>query len=208
MKDKKVKSKKKVIDWDEAHRRMEAARSAVERGFQPSEEERLDILRERAKRLAVEPEIEGRAEYIEAVEFLLAHERYAVTSQYVREICPLNEFTPIPGTPPFVLGMMNLRGRILSIIDIKRFFDLPEKGLSDLNKVIILHSGDMEFGVLADSIIGVRNITVSEMETSLPTLTGIREEYLMGVTRDRTVVLDAGRLLSDPNIIVNEAVDA
>lgn len=207
MKDKKDKPKKKAIDWDEVHRRMEAERTALERGFQPSLEKRLNILRERARRLAVDPEKEEETGYVEAVEFLLAHERYAVTSQHVREICPLNEFIPIPGAPPFVLGIMNLRGHILSIMDIKRFFDLPEKGLSDLNKVIILHSGEMEFGILADSVIGARNILVSEMETSLPTLTGIRDEYLMGVTRDRTVVLDAGRLLSDPNIIVHENVE-
>lgn len=50
-------------------------------------------------------------------------------SEYVREIYPLKEFTPIPCTPPFVLGIINVRGQILSVIDIKKFFDLPEKGL-------------------------------------------------------------------------------
>ena len=99
-----------------------------------------------------------------------------------------------------------MRGQVLSVIDIKRFFDLPEKGLTDLNKVIILHSDDMEFGILADAIVGVRNLNLSEIETSLPTLTGIRKEYLMGITRDREVVIDAGKLLTDKGIIVDENV--
>jgi len=64
----------------------------------------------------------------------------------------------------------------------------------------------MEFGILADAIVGVRNLNLSEIETSLPTLTGIRKEYLMGITRDREVVIDAGKLLTDKGIIVDENV--
>ena len=137
---------------------------------------------------------------------MLAYERYGVELKYVREVYPLTELTPIPGIPSFVLGIINVRGEILSVIDIKKFFDLPEKGLTDLNKVIILHSPEMEFGVLADSIIGVHSILLNELQTSLPTLTGIREEYLKGVTKERKVILDAERLLTDKGIIVNENV--
>lgn len=199
--------KKAPIDWDELRARMESSRAALEHGFKLSPEKRENILKDRAARLAVEPEKKaGAEEYIEVVEFFLAHERYAVSSESVREIYPLNELTPLPCTPRFVLGIVNVRGQILSVIDIKKFFDLPEKGLTDLNKVIILHSGDMEFGILADSIVGVRNLTPGEIETSLPTLTGIREEYLKGVTRDRLVVLDAGKLLADEKIVVHENV--
>jgi len=176
--------------------------------LQLTHEEKNKILKSRAKILAVESEKKAKAEeFIQVVEFLLACEKYAVASEYVREIYPLKEFTPIPCTPPFVLGIINVRGQILSVIDIKKFFDLPEKGLTDLNKVVILHTESMEFGILADAIIGVRNIVVSELQTSLPTLTGIREEYLKGVTKERTVILDAEKLLSDKSIVVHELVE-
>lgn len=202
-----LKQQKAPIDWKELRRHMESSQAALEQSFKPSPEEQKNILRERATKLAVEPEKKAEAEeFIEVVEFLLAHEKYAVASEYVREIYPLNDLTPVPCTPRFVLGIVNVRGQVLSVIDIKRFFDLPEKGLTDLNKVIILHSDDMEFGIMADAIVGVRNLILSEIETSLPTLTGIRKEYLMGVTRDREVVLDAGKLLADKGIIVNENV--
>ena len=199
--------KKTPINWDELHKKTEKISAALEQSFRPSPDEQKNILRERAAKLAVEPEKKAEAnEFIEVVEFLLAHEKYAVASEYVREIYPLNDLTPVPCTPRFVLGIVNVRGQVLSVIDIKRFFDLPEKGLTDLNKVIILHSDDMEFGILADAIVGVRNLNLSEIETSLPTLTGIRKEYLMGITRDREVVIDAGKLLTDKGIIVNENV--
>lgn len=200
-------SKRSVIDWGEVHRRIEATRTALERGLQPSIEERSRVLRERAKTLAIEPGMKAEAEeYIEVVEFLLSYERYALESEYVREVYPLGELTPVPCTPPFVLGIINVRGRILSVIDVRRFFDLPEKGLTNLNKIIILHSEDMEFGILADAIIGVRSVLLSELQTSLPTLTGVREEYLKGVTKERVVILNAEKLLSDRGIIVHENV--
>src|SRR5439155_25417175 len=128
-------------------------------------------------------------------------------SSSVREVYPLKELTPLPCTPPFVLGIINVRGKILSVIDIKKFFDLPEKGLTDLNKVIIVHADEMELGILADALLGVRAIPLEELQPSLPTLTGIRAEYLKGVTKDRLVILDTEKILSDKGIIVHEEVE-
>lgn len=170
------------------------------------EQERA-ILRARAEMLAREPEkVEEGAEFVEVVEFLLAQERYGIESAYVREVYPLKELTPLPCLPPHVLGVMNLRGKIFSVIDIKRFFDLPEKGLSDKNKVIIMGGEAMEFGILADVILGVRLVPAGALQPSLPTLTDIRAEYLKGVTEDRLVVLDGGKLLADRGIVVHEEV--
>lgn len=195
-----------AIDWREVHQRLEAARVASERAWAPDAEEAKRILKARAKALARETGKAEAADALELVEFLLAHERYAVESRYVREVYPLENLTPLPCTPAFVLGIVNMRGEILSVIDIKKFFDLPEKGLTDLNKVIVLQSGNMLFGILADAILGVRRIPIAEIQPSLPTLTGIREKYLRGVTPERTVVLDAEKLLTDETIIVQEQV--
>lgn len=196
---------KKAIDWQEVHRRLDNAGQELEQGFQPTLARKKEKLRERAQELAREPA--GRNEAgagIEVVEFVLAHERYAVESSYVREVYPLRDITPLPGTPPFVAGIVNVRGRILSVIDIRKFFDLPEKGLGELNRIIILASEEMEFGILADAVIGNRRLGPGELEPSLPTLAGIREEYLKGVTGERLVVLDGARILSDQKIIVDD----
>lgn len=166
------------------------------------------ILRARARELAREPEREAATEeFLRVVEFLLAHERYAVESVYIREVYPLKELTPLPCTPPFILGIINVRGQILTVIDIKKFFDLPEKGLTDLNKVIILSADGMELGILADAIVGVRVLPLQEIQPPPPTLTGIRAEYLRGVTGERTVVLDVTRILDDEKIVVREEVE-
>ena len=196
------------VDWGEVKRRIEAAQAALQQGFTPTPEEQKRILKVRASALARAPIGEDiTTARIEVVEFLLAYERYGLELLYVREVYPLKELTSLPCTPPFVVGIINVRGRLLSVLDIKNFFDLPAKGLTDLNKVIIVHDPSMEFGILADALLGVRSIPIEEIQASLPTLTGIREEYLKGVTKDRLVILDAGRLLSDKKIIVHEEVD-
>lgn len=196
---------KKPIDWSEVKQRLETARITIERIWAPTAEETKRVLEQRARLLAREPvRAESDDEWIEVVEFALAHERYAVASEHVREVYPLEELTPLPCTPAFVLGIVNLRGEILSVIDIKKFFDLPEKGLTDLNKVIVLESEGMVFGIVADAIGGVRRISRAGIQPSLPTLTGIREDYLQGVTAERVVVLDGEKLLNDEKLIVNE----
>ncbi|UUZ77175.1 chemotaxis protein CheW [Polaromonas sp. P1(28)-13] len=125
----------------------------------------------------------------------------------MREVYPLKNLTPLPCTPPFFLGIVNVRGRITPVIDIKKFFDLPDKGLTDLHRIILVRGGDIELGLLADLIVGVRTIAVDSLQASLPTLTGIRADYLKGVTTDRLVVLDIDRILADPKIVVHEEVE-
>jgi len=162
------------------------------------------ILEARALALAQMPEQDAATESIEAVIFLLAYETYAIETAWVREVYPLKDLTPLPCTPAFVAGIVNVRGQVISVINIKKFFDLPEKGLTDLNKVIILANGVMEFGILADAVVEVKNIPLNKIQSGLPTLTGIREDYLRGITAERLVILDAAKLLTDSNIIVHE----
>lgn len=183
---------------------LPAAQEPLPAAGEESRESSRRLLRERAQRLAEEPAQQEEGGRLEIVEFLLSEEHYAFESHYIREVYPLRELTPLPGTPPFVLGIINMRGTILSVLDMRKFFDLAEQGLSDLNKVIILAHGGMEFGVLADAILGVRTIAGAELQPPLATSSGIRSEYLKGVTAGRLVVLDAARLLQDRSIIVHE----
>jgi purine-binding chemotaxis protein CheW len=195
----------KTVDWDRLRQRLEIA--GTHAGRERTPDEKQGILRKRAKVLALELEPDQDAgACLDILEFRLTYETYAIEMCWVAETYPLKELTPLPGTPPFVAGIINVRGRILSVIDIRKFFDLPEKGLTDLNRVIIVHNGGMEFGILADEILGTRSIPLLEVQPPLPTLTGIREEYLKGLTRERTAILDAKRLLGDKNIVVHEEI--
>lgn len=165
------------------------------------------ILRERARALARPRETAGLAvASLELLEFRLALESYALETRHVREVYPLKDLTPVPCTPAFVRGIVNVRGRIIPVIDIKKFFDLPDQGLTDLHRIILVQGNGLEIGLLADEIDGVRSVPIGALQASLSTLTGIRADYLKGVTADRLVVLDLDRLLADPKIIVHEEV--
>ncbi len=196
------------MDWKRVHDRLEASRETLERGWEVGAEKRWEILRSRARELGARPTEEAEAAgCIEIVEFMLASERYGVESALVREVYPLKDLAAVPCTPAFVLGIINVRGQIVSVVDLKKFFDLTERGITESNRVIIVSEGDMEFGILADGIVGVRSVPVREVQSSVPTMTGIRAEYLKGITGDRTVILDAESILTDENIVVNETVD-
>jgi purine-binding chemotaxis protein CheW len=170
-------------------------------------EEKRTILRARAKSLAREPEKKDEAEeYLELLAFLLAHETYAIETVFIREVYPLTELTPLPCTPDYIFGIINIRGQILTVIDMKKFFDLPEKGITNLNRVIVVEHEDMALGILADEIIGIRNIPEKGLNPPLPTMTGIQAGYLKGVAGEGLILLDMERFLSDRQLIVHEEV--
>ena len=191
-------------DWSEIRRRIEAVHAAIDRGSALSAEDERRILKTRAQALAQVPGGEADGETLEAVEFELAGESYAIALAQVREVGPLHDLTPVPGTPAFVLGIINLHGEIRTVIDLKKFFDLPDAGLTQLNQILLLEHEDLQLGILADTIRGVRRIPLADLQASLPTLTDIRADYLRGVTGDRLVVLDAVKILSDKRILVDE----
>jgi len=164
-------------------------------------------LKDRARVMALEPEEKKAASaIIGLISFALVTETYGIESAFVREVSPLKDFTPLPGVPSYILGIINIRGQILPVVDLKKFFNLPEKGLGELNKVIILSNGQMEFGILADVVHGTQSIELEDIQIVPPTVSGIGEEYLKGVTKENLIVLNAERILSDKNIIVNEEV--
>ncbi len=169
------------------------------------EKEKERILKERARQLAKEPESsEESSALLEVLLFMVAGERYAIEARFVEETMPLRELTPLPGLPSFFLGIVNVRGRILSVLDIKKFFALPESGLPDLHKLIVVRNRELEVGIVADVLLGIQALPLDRMQSSLPTLTGIREQYLAGISAEGTVVLRVENILSDERILVND----
>lgn len=173
-----------------------------------TESSRRDVLRSRAQALAREPSLQqATGAVLDVIEFGLAHERYALEAAFVREVQPLADLTPLPGTPAFVAGIVNVRGRIRPVIDLRNFFDLPAAGITDLHRILLLHTDEMELGLLADTVTGMRSVPLDTIQPSLPTLTGIRAEFLRGVTAERLVILDAARILADRRLVVHEEVE-
>ena len=195
-----------TIDWEAIHRRIATASAAISGQCLHDPAETRRILEARANRIATPPVQPADEDRVEILTFSLAGESYGIPTGHVQEVCHLKELTALPCTPPFLAGVMNLRGRILAIVDLRALFDLPAGGLTELNRVIVLAGGQDEMGLLADSIDGVHSVAESELQESLPTLTGIRERFLRGVTGQMLAVLNGGRLLTDAGLKINEQV--
>ena len=193
------------IDWPSVRERLDKATVATESALRVSPERTCEIMDARARALArvqqAEPDV---GEALEVATFALADERYAIETCFVSEVIRLADCTRVPGTPDFLLGVTNLRGEILSVIDLRKFFDLPTRELSDQSRVVVLGGERPEFGVLAESAHEVTTLRREELLEPPGSVTGIGREYLRGVTRDALIVLDGAVLLQDARLFIDQ----
>ena len=145
-------------------------------------------------------------ETMSLIVFKLAGETYAVASDYVREIQALGDVTRVPCTPDFVVGMINVRGAIHSVIDIRGFFGVSKQEITGATKVLLANAGGLEVGILADDVAEAKSLLVSEINPPLLGQGLAKEEYVHGVTKDMMTVLNLDALLRDERIIVHEEV--
>lgn len=162
-----------------------------------------DILKARARKLAMEETLTDQTDHFSVLAFRLAKESYGIELRHISGVHLLKGLAYIPGAPAFILGIINMRGRILSVVDLKIIFDLDDDASGNNRMVIILKNVDMEFCLAADEIIGVHQIPAEGITASLPTLTGIRSEYLLGVSGDGMVILDGKKLLNAPEMRID-----
>jgi chemotaxis signal transduction protein len=163
------------------------------------------ILAERARRLsALEPGTLD-TEMVELLRFRLAYKEYALEMRYVREVILTGEITPVPGVPPFISGICASRGQIISLVDLRALFTLPETGLTDLNRVIVISDGRITFGILADDISGIGMIPVDRIIARDLDQKSMQGKYFKGTVEGTFVVLDAAAILSDPSMIIEDA---
>lgn len=143
---------------------------------------------------------------VEGLEFLLKDEPYIIESKFIVEVIPLKDLALLPCTPPFILGIINVRGRILSVVNIKSFLNIPEKGLASLNRVIILKNDQIELGVLVDEIIGKTEFYPDHLMASRSGEKKASGDFIRGLTAQKSIVLDVETFLANNQLIINEEV--
>ena len=159
----------------------------------------------RAKALTQSTSVQT-GEMMQVVVFMLANETYGIATEFVKEVQPLRDLTPVPCTPDFVVGVINIRGSIYSVIDIRSFFNVPLQEISELTKVILVNAGGLEVGILADDVSGATSIQTSDIKPPLAAQTAVKEEYIQGVTPKMLIILNLEALLRDERIIVHQEV--
>lgn len=197
------------IDWQAIGKRLTEASMATQEALQPSPERARRILDERASNLA-RPSVDPRSarKTTDVINFTLDGERYCIETRCVREVRRFGEVTPLPGVPDFLVGVANLRGEILPVIDIRCFLELPAKGPAAPSHVIICGDARVEFGIIADTVRDVSPVAIDELAVNPIGRSERSRDCILGVTHDATVVLNGFALLTDRRLFVEATAAA
>jgi len=134
------------------------------------------------------------------VTFQLDEETYGIDVMQIREVLRCPEISPVPGAPPFMLGIINLRGAVVAIIDTRSRFNLPPHEVDDSSRILILETADHVVGFLVDSVSEVAELNSNDVEAAPDTGGRSTSRFISGLyKRDEglLILMDAGKLLSD-----------
>jgi purine-binding chemotaxis protein CheW len=195
------------IDWSEVRTRV--AKAFDRSSGESSPERTREVLAERARRLALaaeRPDVAAAA--LELLPFRLGREHYAIETRYAREVVRLTDFTSVPSTEDFLLGVANLRGEIVPVFDLMLFFGFASQGLLDRSRVIVVGAADVEFGIIADSVEAVTHVPLGALVGDAAFEGKRGGECVRGVTRDAMIVLEGAALLEDRRLFIGGTPDA
>jgi purine-binding chemotaxis protein CheW len=139
------------------------------------------------------------AELMQLVTFSIGEEEFGVDILKVQEIIRMMEITKVPRAPDFVEGVINLRGKVIPIIDLRKRFGLSTRDHDKHTRIIVIEINKMIVGFVVDSVSEVLRIPSNTVEPPPPVVSGLESEYISGVGKleDRLLILlDLDRLLS------------
>ena len=176
----------------------------MKREHDGQKERKQEILRVRAAALAAAPANQDRKAAFDVIVFRICHEHYGIECGFMREVCAVNALTMIPCTPPWLAGTINLRGRIVAVLDLIKLFNLPAAEAENRKLAAVIGDHEFECGILAHEIAGHRTVFKDEIqETAHRTALEAPPKWLKNITADRLIILDYAKIRSDKSIIVN-----
>lgn len=134
------------------------------------------------------------------VTFSLDEETYGINVMQVQEVLKVTEIAPVPGAPDYVLGIINLRGNVVTVVDTRRRFGLMPKEPDDATRIVIIEANKQVLGILVDSVAEVVEITADQIETAPQVGNDETSRYIQGVfsREGRLIILvDLNKLLSE-----------
>jgi len=131
--------------------------------------------------------------------FILADESYGLEILKVREIIGMMAITAVPRTPPFVKGVINLRGKVIPVIDLRLKFGISEVAHTEETCVIVVDVGSVEMGIIVDKVSEVLNIAAGEIEDTPSFGVSVDTDFILGLGKANgrvTILLDITRVMA------------
>jgi purine-binding chemotaxis protein CheW len=136
------------------------------------------------------------------VTFQLEDEVYGINVMQVQEVLRLTEIAPVPGAPSYVLGIINLRGNVVTVIDGRSRFGLPLSDATEESRIIVAEVAGHVIGMLVDSVTEVVYLHQSDIDTA-PNISDDSSRFIQGVSKQERyllILVDVNKLLSEEEI--------
>ena len=167
------------------------------------------VLDQRARALARVPELVATGHTVELVVVALGAERYGLDAVQVQTIQALAALIPLPGVPAFWAGLVNLRGRLYPVLNLRRYLALAGAPPAAGSKVVLVSAANLSVALWVDDVLELRRVPLAKIGPPLAdtAVQALRGPGVRGVTDDLLVVLDLDVLLGDPRLVVQAAAN-
>jgi purine-binding chemotaxis protein CheW len=165
-------------------------------------------LEERALRLA-QPIVEQAATAtIDVIALPVGDERYGIEMRHVLEVLRGIAITPLPGTPDIVVGIVNRRGEILPVFDLRPLFGRPAVAPEAGAAIVVLGGDRAEFGILAGAETETRAVATADIVVQSPFVGGEGQAFVRGTTAEALIILDGQALMKDRRLFIGVTADS
>lgn len=200
-----LQQRQQSLDWDDVRRRIESLNSEHQRRDDNSE-----ILRKRAEELSrpLQTDLQNTTANTLVV-LQCGPARFALDVQYVREITPVENITLVPGVPEFIVGVVNARGKILTLVNPERFLRYGSLNFEPANpdirqSIVIVETEQFEFGLLCDGFPSIGPRDPASFKPVDSANLDYRTDYLSGLDSEGILLLNLAGLVNDPAFLVNQ----
>ncbi|SDR97816.1 CheW protein [Halopseudomonas litoralis] len=134
------------------------------------------------------------------VTFRLDNETYGINVMQVQEVLRHSEIAPVPGAPSYVLGIINLRGNVVTVIDTRQRFGLVSAPVTDQTRIVIIEADRQVIGILVDSVAEVVYLRQSEIETAPNVGTDESAKFIQGVSNkndELLILVDLEKMMTE-----------
>ncbi len=145
------------------------------------------------------PDSDNNNELLRWVTFNLDKEIYGVNVMQVREVLRYTDIAPVPGAPAYVLGIINLRGNVVTVIDTRMRFGLSTAAITDNSRIMIIESDKQQIGILVDSVSEVVDLKTSDIDDTPNVGTEESAKFICGVCNrndELLILIDLNKLLT------------
>jgi purine-binding chemotaxis protein CheW len=138
------------------------------------------------------------------VEFRLGSQIFGGAIESLSEIQPFHEVTPMPCVPPFILGLINVRGVLLPLLDLRQLLDSPPGAAGRSDQILVVDAAGMTVGFPVDAVLGVAEISLESLQSATGEAIGMKTEFVRGITEQNLIVLDFEKILSNEALLIYE----